>query len=52
VASAAQDVVDRDDIRSPVHGIVVKNNFHTTGGVVAPGGVILKLQDFYRGDAV
>jgi HlyD family type I secretion membrane fusion protein len=40
---AAQDVVDRVDIRSPVHGIVVKNNFHTTGGVVAPGAVILEL---------
>jgi HlyD family type I secretion membrane fusion protein len=40
---AAQDVVDRVDIRSPVHGIVVKKNFHTTGGVVAPGGVVLEL---------
>jgi membrane fusion protein, type I secretion system len=40
---AAQDVVDRVDIRSPVRGIVVKNNFHTMGGVVAPGAVILEL---------
>ncbi len=40
---AAQDVVDRVDIRSPVRGVVVKNNFHTTGGVVAPGAVILEL---------
>ena len=31
---AAQDVVDRVDVRSPVRGIVVKNNFHTPGGVV------------------
>ena len=40
---AAQDVVDRVDVRSPVHGIVVKNNFHTPGGVVPPGAVILEL---------
>src|ERR1700731_4851170 len=40
---AAQDVVDRVDVRSPVHGIVVKNNFHTRGGVVSPGAVILEL---------
>jgi HlyD family type I secretion membrane fusion protein len=40
---AAQDIVDRVDVRSPVHGIVVKNNFHTSGGVVAPGAVILEL---------
>ncbi|MCK1594631.1 HlyD family type I secretion periplasmic adaptor subunit [Bradyrhizobium sp. 164] len=40
---AAQDVVDRGDVRSPVRGIVVKNNFHTPGGVVSPGAVILEL---------
>jgi HlyD family type I secretion membrane fusion protein len=40
---AAQDVVDRIDVRSPVHGIVVKNNFHTAGGVVSAGAVILEL---------
>src|SRR4051794_31679069 len=40
---AAQDVVDRVDVRSPVHGIVVKKNFHTSGGVVAPGAVILEV---------
>jgi HlyD family type I secretion membrane fusion protein len=40
---AAQDVVDRVDVRSPVRGIVVKKNFHTPGGVVAPGAVILEL---------
>lgn len=40
---AAQDVVDRMDVRSPVLGIVVKNNFHTPGGVVSPGAVILEL---------
>ena len=40
---AAQDVVDRIVVRSPVHGVVVKNNFHTPGGVVSPGAVILEL---------
>jgi HlyD family secretion protein len=40
---AAQDVVDRVNVRSPVHGIVVKQNFHTPGGVVSPGAVILEL---------
>jgi HlyD family type I secretion membrane fusion protein len=40
---AAQDVVNRVDVRSPVRGIVVKRNFHTPGGVVSPGAVILEL---------
>jgi HlyD family type I secretion membrane fusion protein len=40
---AAQDVVDRVHVRSPVRGIVVKRNFHTPGGVVSPGAVILEL---------
>lgn len=40
---AAQDVVDRADVRSPVRGIVVKRNFHTPGGVVSPGAVLLEL---------
>jgi HlyD family type I secretion membrane fusion protein len=40
---AAQDVADRVDVRSPVRGIVVKKNFHTPGGVVSPGAVILEL---------
>src|SRR4030081_2902464 len=40
---AAQDVVDRVDVRSSARGIVVKKNFHTAGGVVSPGAVILEL---------
>jgi HlyD family type I secretion membrane fusion protein len=40
---AVRDVVDRVDVRSPVRGIVVKKNFHTPGGVVSPGAVILEL---------
>ena len=40
---AAQDVVDRTQVRAPVRGAVVKLNFHTAGGVVAPGAVIVEL---------
>jgi HlyD family type I secretion membrane fusion protein len=40
---AAKDVVERVEVRSPVRGIVVKQNFHTTAGVVAPGAVLLEL---------
>lgn len=40
---AAQDVVDRAEIRSPVRGVVVKRNFHTPGGVVSSGAVILEI---------
>jgi HlyD family type I secretion membrane fusion protein len=40
---AAQDVVDRVEVRSPVRGVVVKRNFHTAGGVVSSGAVILEL---------
>ena len=40
---AAQDVVDRIEVRSPVRGIVVKLNQHTPGGVVGAGAVILEL---------
>ena len=40
---ASEDVLERTDVRAPVRGIVVKLNFHTFGGVVAPGAVILEL---------
>jgi HlyD family type I secretion membrane fusion protein len=40
---AAEDVVKRTEVRAPVRGVVVKLNQYTTGGVVAPGGVILEL---------
>jgi HlyD family type I secretion membrane fusion protein len=40
---AAQDVLERIEVRAPVRGIVVKRHFHTPGGVVAPGAVILEL---------
>jgi HlyD family secretion protein len=40
---AAQDVVDRTELRAPVRGIIVKLNQHTPGGVVGAGAVILEL---------
>jgi HlyD family type I secretion membrane fusion protein len=40
---AAEDVVQRTEVRAPVRGIVVKLNQYTTGGVIAPGGIILEL---------
>jgi HlyD family secretion protein len=40
---AAQDVVERVDVRAPVRGIVVKQNFHTPGGVAGAGAVLLEL---------
>ena len=40
---AAHDVVQRVEVRAPVRGVVVKLNFHTTGGVVAPGATLAEL---------
>lgn len=42
-ARAAQDVVNRVEIKAPVRGAIVKLNYHTQGGVVPPGGVILEM---------
>jgi HlyD family type I secretion membrane fusion protein len=40
---AQRDVVDRLEVKAPVRGIVVKLNYHTRGGVIAPGAVLLEL---------
>jgi len=40
---AQQNVVDRAEIAAPDRGIVVKLNYHTVGGVVTPGAVLLEL---------
>jgi membrane fusion protein, type I secretion system len=40
---AAQDIVNRTEVRAPVRGVVVKLHQYTPSGVVAPGGVILEL---------
>lgn len=41
--SAASDVAERTEIRSPVAGIVIKLNVNTQGGVVRPGDLLLEL---------
>lgn len=40
---AAEDVLARVDIRSPVSGIVVKLHQSTRGGVIAPGATLMEL---------
>jgi HlyD family secretion protein len=40
---AAQDVLNRTEVRAPVRGIVVKLHQHTPSGVIAAGNVILEL---------
>ena len=42
-ARAAEDVVERIEVRAPVRGIVVKLHQHTPGGVIAAGAVILEM---------
>lgn len=39
----AQDVLDRIEIRSPVKGSVQNIRFHTNGGVIRPGEVIMEI---------
>lgn len=40
---AAEDVVNRIEVRAPVQGAVVKLNSNTPGGVIAPGAIIMEL---------
>ncbi|MGH7092782.1 MAG: HlyD family efflux transporter periplasmic adaptor subunit [Stellaceae bacterium] len=40
---AASDILQREKIRAPVKGIVVKLAYHTTGGVVAAGREIMQI---------
>lgn len=40
---SARSVIDRLVVRAPVRGIVVKINYHTSGGVIRPGNDILAL---------
>ena len=40
---AQQNVVERSAVRAPDRGVIVKLNYHTVGGVVAPGAIILEL---------
>ncbi|CEG20836.1 HlyD family type I secretion periplasmic adaptor subunit [Anaplasma phagocytophilum] len=40
---AAEDVLERTVIRSPQHGIVTGLKYHTEGGVIPPGGVVMEV---------
>ncbi|HVC52992.1 MAG TPA: HlyD family type I secretion periplasmic adaptor subunit [Stellaceae bacterium] len=40
---AASDILQREKIRAPVRGIVVRLAYHTTGGVVASGREIMQI---------
>ncbi|MBB4304241.1 HlyD family secretion protein [Rhodobium orientis] len=40
---AAQDQLNRSDIRAPVSGIVHELKVHTVGGVIQPGDTVLKI---------
>ena len=40
---AAQDVLSRTDIRSPLAGTVVDLRVHTQGGVIAPGAALMDI---------
>ena len=40
---AAQDVVARSEIRAPADGTIVELMYHTAGGVLEPGGTLLRL---------
>ncbi|SMC98314.1 HlyD family secretion protein [Fulvimarina manganoxydans] len=39
----ARSVLERVEIRSPVSGILVKLNYHTSGGVIESGGTIAEI---------
>lgn len=41
--TTAQSVLTRIDVKAPVRGIVIKLNYHTSGGVIRPGNDILTL---------
>jgi HlyD family secretion protein len=40
---AAEDVVERIEVRAPVRGVIVRLNYYFSGAVVAPGAAILEL---------
>jgi HlyD family type I secretion membrane fusion protein len=40
---AAQDVVARTEVRSPIDGTVMGMTVHTVGGVVAPGSTVMEI---------
>ena len=41
--SASRGVLERHIIRAPSNGVIVKMNYHTAGGVIAPSQVVLEI---------
>lgn len=41
--TAAQDVIQRNIVRSPVDGVVQELKFKTTGGVIPPNGFVMEI---------
>ncbi len=41
--TAAKGVLSRHIIRAPVNGVIVKLNYHTSGGVIPPGQVVAEI---------
>ncbi len=41
--TAAKGILSRHIIRAPVHGVIVKMNYHTAGGVIPPGQVVAEI---------
>jgi HlyD family type I secretion membrane fusion protein len=40
---SAADVVTRTNVRAPVRGVVIKLHYHTIGGVISSGAVLMEL---------
>lgn len=41
--TAAQGILSRHIVRAPATGVIVKMNYHTAGGVIPPGQVVLEI---------
>ncbi len=41
--TAAKGILTRHIIRAPVNGVIVKMNYHTSGGVIPPGQVVAEI---------
>ena len=41
--TASRGVLDRHIIRAPTNGVIVKMNYHTAGGVIAPSQTVLEI---------
>ena len=41
--TAARGILARHIIRAPAHGVIVKMNYHTAGGVIPPGQIVMEI---------